>query len=99
MDAIKQVPSYVKFLKDQCIIKRSQNIQKRAFLTEQANTILQHKTPPKYKDSESPTVSCVIGNFRIEQALLDLGASVNLLPFSVYQQLGLGELKPTYITL
>ena len=32
-------------------------------------------------------------------ALLDLGASVNLLPYSVYKQLGLGELKPTAITL
>ncbi|KAA3480310.1 integrase [Gossypium australe] len=32
-------------------------------------------------------------------ALLDIGASFNLLSFSVYQQLGLGELKPTSITL
>ncbi|KAL6349743.1 hypothetical protein AAG906_001630 [Vitis piasezkii] len=31
--------------------------------------------------------------------LLDLGASVNLLPYTVYKQLGLGELKPTTITL
>ncbi|RVW29012.1 hypothetical protein CK203_088927 [Vitis vinifera] len=35
----------------------------------------------------------------VEKALLDLGASVNLLPYSVYKQLGLGELKPTSITL
>ena len=35
----------------------------------------------------------------IEHALLDLGASVNLLPFSVYLQLGLGKLKPTFVTL
>ncbi|RVW69697.1 Retrovirus-related Pol polyprotein from transposon 297 [Vitis vinifera] len=35
----------------------------------------------------------------MEKALLDLGASVNLLPYSVYKQLGLGELKPTSITL
>ncbi|RVW72032.1 Retrovirus-related Pol polyprotein from transposon 17.6 [Vitis vinifera] len=35
----------------------------------------------------------------VEKALLDLGASVNLLPYSVYKQLGLGELKPTAITL
>ena len=28
-----------------------------------------------------------------------MGASVNLLPYSVYKQLGLGELKPTNITL
>ena len=35
----------------------------------------------------------------MEKALLDLGASVNWLPYSVYKQLGLGELKPTTITL
>ena len=35
----------------------------------------------------------------VEKALLDLGASVNLLPYSVYKQLGLGEIKPTSITL
>ena len=35
----------------------------------------------------------------MEKALLNLGASVNLLPYSVYKQLGLGELKPTSITL
>ena len=35
----------------------------------------------------------------MEKALLDLGASVNLLPYFVYKELGLGELKPTSITL
>ena len=39
-----------------------------------------------------------IGGTCVEKALLDLGASVNLLPYSVYKQLGLGELKPTSIT-
>ncbi|RVW57937.1 hypothetical protein CK203_112438 [Vitis vinifera] len=41
----------------------------------------------------------MIGETCVEKALLDLGASVNLLPYSVYKQLGLGELKPTSITL
>ena len=63
------------------------------------SAIIQHNTPPKYKDPGCPTISCVIGNFRIEKALLDLGASVNLLPYSVYEQLGLGELKPTGLIL
>ena len=40
-----------------------------------------------------------IGGTYVEKALLDLVASVNLLPYSVYKQLGLGELKPTSITL
>ena len=35
----------------------------------------------------------------MKHALLDLRASVNLIPFSVCQKLGLGELKPTSVTL
>ena len=35
----------------------------------------------------------------MEKDLLNLRASVNLLPYSVYKQLGLGELKPTSVTL
>ena len=53
----------------------------------------------KYKDPGTPTISVNIGGTYIEKALLDLGASVNLLPYSVYRQVGLGELKPTNITL
>ncbi|KAL6333454.1 hypothetical protein AAG906_028639 [Vitis piasezkii] len=53
----------------------------------------------EYKDPGSPTISVMIGGKVVEKALLDLGASVNLLPYSVYKQLGLGELKPTAITL
>nr|CAN77576.1 hypothetical protein VITISV_010413 [Vitis vinifera] len=57
------------------------------------------KSPVKYKDPGYPTISVSIGGTCVEKALLDLGASVNLLPYSVYKQLGLGELKPTSITL
>ena len=53
----------------------------------------------KYKDPGSPTISVNIHGTCIDKALLDLGTSVNLLPYSVYKQLGLGELKPTNITL
>ena len=53
----------------------------------------------KYKDLGCPTISVNIGGTCVEKALLDLGASVNLLPYSMYKQLGLGELKPTSITL
>ena len=53
----------------------------------------------KYKDPGCPTISVNIKGTCVEKALLDLGASVNLLPYSIYRQLGLGELKPTTITL
>ena len=99
LDMIKQVPTYAKFLKDLCTVKKGLGIEKKAFLTEQVSAIIQSKTPVKYKDPGSPTISISIGGTCIDKALLDLGASVNLLPYSVYKQLGLGELKPTNITL
>ena len=49
--------------------------------------------------SRIPHISVNIGGTCIDKALLDLGASVNLLPYSMYKQLGLEELKPTNITL
>ena len=74
-------------------------MNKKAFLTEQVSAIIEGKTPVKYKDPRCLTISVNIGGTCVEKALLDLGASVNLLPFSMYSQLGLGELKPATITL
>jgi hypothetical protein len=80
-------------------VKRKTNVPKKAFMTEQVSAILQCKLPLKYKDPRCPTITCMIGVSQIERSLLDLGASVNLLPYSVCLQLGLGELKPTSMTL
>ena len=99
LDMIKQVPTYAKFLKDLCTVKTGLNVNKKAFLTEQVSAIIECKTPVKYKDPGCPTISVNIGGISVEKALLDFGASVNLLPYSMYKQLGLGELKPTSITL
>ena len=99
LDMIKQVPTYAKILKDLCTVKRGLNVEKKAFLTEKVSAIIQCKTPVKYKDPGCPTISVNIGGTCVEKALLDLGATVNLLPYSMYKQLGLGELKPTSITL
>ncbi|XP_059627731.1 uncharacterized protein LOC132270568 [Cornus florida] len=56
-------------------------------------------TQPVFKDPGAPTISSVIGDNEIEKALLDLGSSVNLIPYSVYLQLGLRELKSTSVVL
>ena len=74
-------------------------MENKVFLTKQVSTIIQCKTPVKYKDPGCPTISVNIGGTCVEKALLDFGASVNLLPYSVYKQLRLRELKPTTITL
>ena len=91
--------SYAKFLKDLCTINRRLNVNKKAFMAKQVSSIMQGTRISKFKDPGCPIISCFIRNSRIKNALLDLGASVNVLPFSVYQQLGLGELKPTKVTI
>ena len=47
---IKQVPTYAKFLKDLCKVKKGFNVNKKAFFTKQVNVIIKCKTPMKYKD-------------------------------------------------
>jgi hypothetical protein len=74
-------------------------VEKKAFLAKQVSAILHNNNALKYKDPGCPIISCFIGEHKIKRALLDLGASVNLLPYSVFQNLNLGELKPTSVTL
>ncbi|RVW83967.1 hypothetical protein CK203_047327 [Vitis vinifera] len=92
-------PPFLQALHGKKGIKNASEILEKAFLTEQVRAIIQCKSPLKYKDPGCPTISVMIGGKVVEKALLDLRASVNLLPYSVYKQLGLGELKPTSITL
>ena len=82
MDAIKQILSYVKFLKDLCTVKRKLGVNKDALMTEQFTSSIRNNLPPK-----------------LGHGLVDLGASVNLFPYLVYVELGLGELESTNITL
>ncbi|RVW20810.1 hypothetical protein CK203_114710 [Vitis vinifera] len=88
-----------KFLKDLCTVKRRIKLTEKTFLTEQVSAIIENKAMVKYKDPGCPIISIQIGDSYVEKTLLDLGASVNLLPYSIYKQLGLGELKATTITL
>jgi hypothetical protein len=68
-------------------------------LTEEVSAMLLRKLPPKLKDPGSFTIPCRIGDHDCDRSLLDLGPSVNLMPYTMYEMLGLGELQPTSITL
>jgi hypothetical protein len=74
LDAIQQVLAYAKFLKDLCTQKRKSrnHIPKKVLLTEHVSSLIQHNTPPKFKDPGTPTISCIIGQKEIDKALLDL---------------------------
>ena len=56
LDAIQQIPNYVKFLKDKCIKKRKTNVPKKVFLVTNISELLSNQIPVKYKDPGCPTI-------------------------------------------
>ena len=95
---IKGIPKYAKFLKELCTVKRNQknNAKKKVQVNEQVSAIFQKKQmPEKCKDPGMITIPCTIGETKIPHAMLDLGASINVLPYSLYESLGLGPLHET----
>ncbi|GKD77405.1 retrovirus-related pol polyprotein from transposon TNT 1-94, partial [Tanacetum coccineum] len=58
-----------------------------------------HTLPQKEKDLGSFTLPCFIHNVFFDKALVDLGASVSVMPFSTYTNLGLGILSHTRLTI
>ncbi|CAN6563494.1 unnamed protein product [Malus baccata var. baccata] len=93
LDAIKQVPRYAKFLKELCTTRKRMSTKEVVKEGENVSAILQRKLPPKCKDPGSFTIPCVLGNTPFKSAMLNLGASINVMPYSIYVSMNLGELK------
>ncbi|CAN6700791.1 unnamed protein product [Malus baccata var. baccata] len=93
LEAIKQVPKYAKFLKELCRTKRRMSNKEVVKVSENVSAVLQRKLPTKCKDPGSFTIPYVIGNTRFENAMLDLEAYINVMPYSIYASMNLGELK------
>ncbi|XP_059315368.1 uncharacterized protein LOC132065959 [Lycium ferocissimum] len=91
------MPSYAKFLKDILSSKRKLEEVSVVKLTEKCSAILQNKLPQN--DPSSFTIPCTLGGAHFEKALCDSGASINLMPFSIFRKLELGEMKDTGVSL
>ncbi|XP_031392181.1 uncharacterized protein LOC116204239 [Punica granatum] len=101
-EALQQMPSYARFMKDLLTKKRKFDGSEPVMLIGECSMILQKdlpNLPRKQRDQGSFTVPCTIGNFHFENVLIDSCASINLVPLSIFRKLGLGECKKTYITL
>lgn len=99
LDAIKKVPRYTKFLKEICNTKRKLKGNVVVSLGDNVLAILQRKLPFKFKDLGSFTISCIIGTTRFEIAILDLGVSINVMPYSINASLGNVPLKDTGVII
>jgi len=73
LDVIQQTLPNARFLKDLYTTKRATNVPKRAFLTSNVSSIILNQVLLKCKDLGCPTISIIVGNHTIHQALLDWG--------------------------
>ncbi|XP_070046071.1 uncharacterized protein [Nicotiana tomentosiformis] len=86
-EVLSQMPAYAKFLKE--ILKKKRKIEKTSVvkLTKHCSAILQNKIPQKCGDIGSFTIPCSLGSINFDKSLYDSGASINLMPLSIYKKL------------
>ena len=99
MDALENMPSYVMFMKKILASKKKLEEYGTITLTKECSAILQKKLPPKLQYPGSFAIPFSIGNRVSGKALCDLGASINLMPLSMFKRLRLWEPKSTTISL
>ncbi|XP_057452083.1 uncharacterized protein LOC130743880 [Lotus japonicus] len=107
LDALKQIPRYAKFLKELCTQKRKLKGNERVRMGRNVSAIIGKAgkpapvsdVPEKCEDPGTFSVPCVIGDTKFENAMLDLGASINVMPMSIFKSLSLGPLKPTGVVI
>ncbi|GJS69579.1 reverse transcriptase domain-containing protein [Tanacetum coccineum] len=99
IDVLAGMPNYGKFLKE--LISNKHKIEQifAAFLSDESSAMIQNKVPPKLGDPGSFLIPCNFNKTFSCNALADLGASINLMPYSLYAKLSLETLKPTKMSV
>eukprot|EP00257_Ricinus_communis_P019772 XP_015578857.1 uncharacterized protein LOC107261776 [Ricinus communis] len=97
--SVRECRKYAKFLKEILSNKRKLEHLGLVTLNEECSAILQNKLTVKRRDLGSFTIPCVIDELLISGALADLGASINLMPTSLFDRLSLSEPKPTRMSI
>ncbi|GJY11541.1 reverse transcriptase domain-containing protein [Tanacetum coccineum] len=97
--ALVKMPQFNKWLSS--LLRNKQKLEEIAITTVNAecSTIIMNKVPEKLEDPGKFLIPCALQDLKRTSALADSGASINLLPHSIYKQLELRALKPTRMTL
>ncbi|RDY08769.1 hypothetical protein CR513_06948, partial [Mucuna pruriens] len=107
LDAIKKIPKYAKFLKELCVHKRKKmkggvelgGIVSALTRNDEFIAGAWQVLPKKCRDPKIFSIPCTIGDCTFANAMLDLGASINVMPTSIYKSLNFGDLEPTRMTI
>ncbi|GJV01272.1 reverse transcriptase domain-containing protein [Tanacetum coccineum] len=98
-DALILMPKFASTLKSLIGNKEKLSEMARTPLNEHCSAVLLKKLPEKLGDPGKFLIPCDFPGMDECLALADLGASINLMPLSVWKKLSLPELTPTCMTL
>ncbi|GJT58352.1 reverse transcriptase domain-containing protein, partial [Tanacetum coccineum] len=98
-DALVEMPKFKKWLSS--LLRNKEKLEEIAIIIVNAecSAIIMNKVPEKLEDPGKFLIPCALQELGKTSALADFRASINLLPHSIYKQLGLEALKPTRMTL
>ncbi|GKD98223.1 reverse transcriptase domain-containing protein, partial [Tanacetum coccineum] len=93
------MPKFNKWLSS--LLRNKEKLEEITITTVNAecSAIIMNKVPEKLEDPGKFLIPCALQELDRTSALADSGASINILPHSIYKQLGLGVLNPTRMTL
>ncbi|GJW53321.1 reverse transcriptase domain-containing protein [Tanacetum coccineum] len=91
--------NYGKFLKELVSNKHKLEQISSDVLSDESSAMIQNKVPPKLGDPGSFLIPCNFSKAFSCNALADLGASINLMPYSLYAKLSVETLKPTKMSV
>nr|GFD04852.1 reverse transcriptase domain-containing protein [Tanacetum cinerariifolium] len=98
-DSLILMPKFASTLKALIENKEKLSEMARTSLNEHCSVVLLKKLPKKLRDPGKFLIPCDFLRMAECLALADLGASINLIPFSVWKRLSLPDLTPTCMTL
>jgi hypothetical protein len=96
---VMQVLTYARYLKDILNQKRPIPETDKLMFAERCSAAILDGLPDEMGDLGVPTISCLIGTQKFDQALCDLGARVSIMAKVIYDQLNHDSLVPTSMHL
>ena len=93
------VPQFSKYIRGLCLPRKNKKLTGKTKLNEHVSAVFERRLPEKCSDPGMFSIPCIIGDSKFDHCMIDLGSSINVLPYSVYQLLDLGPLRESKLVI
>ncbi|XP_042023170.1 uncharacterized protein LOC121770521 [Salvia splendens] len=95
---LQEIPRYAKLLRE-AVMKNKKLTKGDLKLPHHYSAISQKEKAVKQRDLGQFIIRCLIVQGKVDKALCDLGASINIMPLKYYEKLNIGPLKTSYVII